>query len=61
MIVAEQLRKTFPGPGFYGLEPNANTVTLERAAMTVPAELPYGDETIVPLAAGETLGWRQVQ
>ncbi|HLU15261.1 MAG TPA: dihydroorotase [Burkholderiaceae bacterium] len=49
------------GPGFYGLEPNANTVTLERAAMTVPAELPYGDETIVPLAAGETLGWRQVQ
>ena len=31
---------------------------LERAPWTVPAEYPYGADTIVPLRAGETLRWR---
>lgn len=46
------------GPRFYGLPVNADTVTLERVSSTIPQELPMGDQTVVPLAAGETLQWR---
>lgn len=46
------------GPRFYGLPVNTDTVTLERVASTIPDELPMGDQTVVPLAAGETLHWR---
>lgn len=47
------------GPAFYGLPVNAATVTLERADMHIPDELPMGDDkVVVPLAAGESLGWR---
>ena len=42
------------GPRFYGLPRNEGTVTLERAAVTVPAEI----DGVVPFHAGETLGWR---
>jgi dihydroorotase len=45
------------GPQFYGLAPNAGTVTLERSAWTVPESLPFGTEQLVPLRAGETLPW----
>ena len=34
------------------------TVTLVREPWTVPAEYPFGDGTLVPLRAGETLRWR---
>ena len=47
----------FHGPDFYGLPRNAGTVTLHRRPSRVPAEYPFGDETIVPLRAGETLAW----
>ncbi len=46
------------GPDFYGLPRNAGTLTLERVDTVVPDELPFGDTTVVPLAAGETLPWR---
>lgn len=46
------------GPDFYGLPRNTETVTLHRGAFVIPNELPFGKETIVPLAAGETLGWK---
>ncbi len=46
------------GAAFYGLPPHRETVTLVREAWTVPAELAYGAETIVPLRAGETVRWR---
>ncbi|HEX7387462.1 MAG TPA: dihydroorotase [Castellaniella sp.] len=46
------------GPRFYGLQPNAGTVTLERCEQVVPDILPLGKAQVVPLAAGETLGWR---
>ncbi|MFG6160323.1 dihydroorotase [Halomonas sp. 1390] len=49
------------GPDFYGLPRNAETVTLVREAWQLPESLPYADgQTIVPLAAGETLGWKLV-
>lgn len=49
---------SFHGPDFYGLPRNTGILTLERVAQTIPAELPYGETTLVPLAAGETLDWR---
>lgn len=48
------------GPDFYGLPRNTDTVTLRREPFTIPAELPFGHATLVPLAAGETLDWRLV-
>jgi dihydroorotase len=45
------------GPQFYGLPRNRGTVTLQRRAQDVPAELPFGDTTIVPLRGGEALRW----
>ncbi len=46
------------GPDFYGLPRNTETVSLHRGSFVIPAELSFGQETIVPLAAGETLGWK---
>jgi dihydroorotase len=46
------------GADFYGLPRNTAKVTLRRASWTVPEQLPFGDKTIVPLASGETLGWK---
>jgi dihydroorotase len=46
------------GAAFYGLPPHAGTITLERVDEAVPAELPFGDDAIVPLRAGERLRWR---
>jgi dihydroorotase len=48
---------SFHGPDFYGLPRNAGTVTLRRRPSAVPAEFPFGEETIVPLRAGETVAW----
>lgn len=46
------------GPAFYGLPRNTGTLTLSREDWELPAELPYGDTTLVPLRAGETLRWK---
>jgi dihydroorotase len=48
------------GADFYRLPRNQGTVTLRKQEWGIPAELPYGDRTLVPLAQGETLGWRLV-
>jgi dihydroorotase len=45
------------GADFYGLPRNRGTVTLQRRATQVPAELPFGATTVVPLRAGESLRW----
>ncbi len=49
---------SFHGADFYGLPRNRGTVTLRRQPWVVPAELKFGDSTVVPLAAGETLAWK---
>ncbi|MCA0976733.1 dihydroorotase [Halomonas denitrificans] len=47
------------GPDFYGLPRNADRITLDKTEWQVPAELPFGEGTsLVPLRAGETLGWK---
>jgi dihydroorotase len=51
---------SFRGPDFYGLPRNKGSVTLTREPYVVPLEVPYGTETLVPLAAGETLSWRMI-
>jgi dihydroorotase len=46
------------GADFYGLPRNSGKVTLERIEWEVPHEYPFGSETVVPLRAGQMLGWR---
>ena len=46
------------GADFYGLPRNTDPVTLVREPWTVPADYPFGGETIVPLRAGEAIRWR---
>ncbi|HJV05988.1 MAG TPA: dihydroorotase [Chromobacteriaceae bacterium] len=46
------------GPDFYRLPRNRDTITLVKESWTVPEALPYGDDTLVPLRAGESIGWR---
>ncbi len=45
------------GPDFYGLPRNSDRITLRREAHVVPATLPLGDTHLVPLRAGERIGW----
>ncbi len=49
---------SFHGPAFYGLPRNTGTVTLRREPWQLPESLPFGDATIKPLRAGETLNWK---
>jgi dihydroorotase len=47
------------GADFYGLPRNSENITLVREAWTVPASQPLlANDPIVPLRAGETIGWR---
>jgi len=48
---------SFNGPDFYGLPRNSGTLTLVRKPYAIPDELPFGDTSLVPLAAGELLEW----
>jgi dihydroorotase len=49
---------SFYGPDFYRLPRNAGRVTLVRDSWQAPAELAFGDATVVPIGAGEALAWR---
>jgi dihydroorotase len=46
------------GAAFYGLPRNTGSITLRKEAWTVPGEVPFGGGTVVPLRAGESVGWR---
>jgi dihydroorotase len=43
------------GPDFYRLPRNPDHITLQRRAMQVPSALPFGDDHLVPLRAGEEI------
>jgi dihydroorotase len=49
---------SFNGPDFYNLPRNTDTITLTREDWTIPAELPLGETTVVPLNGGETMQWK---
>jgi dihydroorotase len=46
------------GPAFYGLEPNQDKITLQREQWTLPESLPFGDQQVIPLNAGEIINWK---
>jgi dihydroorotase len=49
---------SFHGADFYGLPRNSDTIALQREAWRVPAAYPFGDDTVVPLRAGDSMRWR---
>ncbi|KQR84685.1 dihydroorotase [Burkholderia sp. Leaf177] len=51
---------SFHGADFYGLPRATEQVTLRREEWTLPAEFMAGDNEIVPLGGGESIGWRLV-
>jgi len=46
------------GPDFYGIPRNTDTVTLTKESWEVPASMPFGSQTVVPIRAGETIQWK---
>jgi len=52
---------SFNGPAFYGLPRNEGSITLVRENWTIPNTVPMGEDRLVPLNAGEDIGWKMVQ
>ena len=48
----------FHGADFYGLPRNASQITLKKEAWKVPDSLPMGADVLVPLRAGQEVGWK---
>jgi dihydroorotase len=46
------------GADFYRLPRNTGHLTLVKESWEVPRSYPFGDQTLVPLRAGEHLGWQ---
>ncbi len=46
------------GADFYGLARNEGHIRLVKSHWTVPERYPFGTEELVPLRAGERIGWR---
>ena len=46
------------GPDYYGLPRNTDHITLVREEWEVPTSLPFGEQLVIPLRAGERLHWR---
>ena len=51
---------SFFGPDFYSLPRNSKKITLAKQVQQIPNELPLGNDTIVPLRAGESIAWSLV-
>jgi dihydroorotase len=49
---------SFNGADFYGLPRNTEQVTLKRLDWNVPETLPFGDDVLVPLRAGQSIAWK---
>ncbi len=46
------------GAAFYGLPRNRGRITLVRENWQVPDSIPFGDDALIPLRAGETIPWK---
>jgi dihydroorotase len=51
---------SFYGADFYGLPRNAQQITLQKSSWIVPNELPMGNESLVPLRAGQQIHWKLI-
>ncbi len=49
---------SFFGADFYGLARNREQVTLAKTTWQVPASYPLDSDRVIPLRAGETIGWK---
>jgi dihydroorotase len=49
------------GADFYGLPRATGTIRLEKAATPVSDSYAFGDDSLVPLRAGQTVAWRVVR
>jgi dihydroorotase len=48
----------FNGADYYGLPRNTHRITLVKDPWRVPSCYDFGDDTVVPLRAGENISWR---
>ena len=48
---------SFHGADFYGLARNSEKIVLEREAWTVPPIYDFGEKSVIPLFAGQSLDW----
>jgi len=46
------------GPDFYRLPRNRDSITLAKQSWAVPKEFAFGDDTLVPLRAGDSVAWK---
>ncbi len=51
---------SFYGADFYNLPRNLDKIILEKASWTVPNELTMGNESLVPLRAGQLVYWKLI-
>ncbi len=51
---------SFYGPDFYQLSRNTDTITLRKESWLVPESMPFADDVLVPLRAGQTVAWKLV-
>ena len=51
---------SFYGADFYGLPRNKDKITLEKTSWLVPNALPLGDDSLVPLRAGQQIHWKLI-
>jgi dihydroorotase len=51
---------SFHGADFYRLPRNTERVTLEQRSQEVEGDIAFGEDTLVPLRAGERVAWRLV-
>ena len=51
---------SFHGPDFYGLPRNTDRIRLRREPWEAPATTDMGNDTVIPMRAGEQLLWRVV-
>lgn len=46
------------GSDFYGLPRNTDTITLRKETWIVPESIPFAEDVLVPLRAGQTIAWK---
>lgn len=46
------------GANFYKVKPSKETITLSEQPWVVPESLKFGNDTLIPFAAGQTLQWQ---
>lgn len=49
------------GPDFYGLPRNQNQITLSKVEQQVPASFAFGNSSVAPMRANETISWSVIE